>query len=144
MSVYKHILLATDLRPDTEQVFARALALRQAFDARLSVLHTLAPTAISMSGEMAVGAVGLDELNQDAAKRLADLSQRHNIHEEDMHLLCGNAKNEIADLAARIEADLVVIGHHDRGFLGLLVGATAEKVLQRARCDVLTVRVHKE
>jgi len=46
----------------------------------------------------------------------------------------------IVDLAARIEADLIVLGTHGRsGFERLLLGSVTEKVVRIAQCPVVTV-----
>jgi len=46
----------------------------------------------------------------------------------------------IVDLAARIEADLIVLGTHGRsGFERLLLGSVTEKVVRTAQCPVVTV-----
>jgi hypothetical protein len=48
---------------------------------------------------------------------------------------------EIARTADRIHADLIAIGTVGRGGIkGLLLGNTAEKVLNACRCSVLTVK----
>jgi nucleotide-binding universal stress UspA family protein len=52
----------------------------------------------------------------------------------------GNTAAEILDQAARMNADLLVIGTHGRsGFERLVLGSVAEKVLRKASCPVLTV-----
>jgi nucleotide-binding universal stress UspA family protein len=47
----------------------------------------------------------------------------------------------IEDEAARLEADLIVIGTHGlSGLKHLLLGSIAERVVQKASCPVLTVK----
>ncbi len=44
-------------------------------------------------------------------------------------------------LAASTHADLLVVGHRGRGgFLGLVLGSTAEQVLRHAACPVVVIR----
>jgi nucleotide-binding universal stress UspA family protein len=52
----------------------------------------------------------------------------------------GRPADVVLEEAARLSADLVVIGKHGRGALArALIGSTAEAVLRRARCPVLFV-----
>jgi nucleotide-binding universal stress UspA family protein len=53
----------------------------------------------------------------------------------------GDPASEIVGAANHWHADVIVIGTHARGALGrFLLGSTAEAVLRRAHCPVLTVR----
>jgi nucleotide-binding universal stress UspA family protein len=57
------------------------------------------------------------------------------------HLTDGDPSHEILQLAARIKADMVLVGTHGRtGFDRLLMGSVAERVVRRASCPVLVVR----
>jgi len=57
------------------------------------------------------------------------------------HLLKGWARKEIPALARKIEADLVVMGTVARtGVPGLIVGNTAETILNQINCSVLTIK----
>jgi nucleotide-binding universal stress UspA family protein len=52
----------------------------------------------------------------------------------------GNPGDEIVDYAAKIGADMIVMGSHGRsGVRRLLLGSVAEKVLHRTTCPVLVV-----
>jgi nucleotide-binding universal stress UspA family protein len=56
-------------------------------------------------------------------------------------LRVGNPDEEIVRVAKELEADLIVIGSHGyRGIGRLLVGGTAERVVQYASCAVLVVK----
>lgn len=57
------------------------------------------------------------------------------------HVLSGAPASEIVWLAAKLGADLVVVGSHGRrGLSRLLVGSVAELVVRRAGCPVLVER----
>ncbi len=57
------------------------------------------------------------------------------------HLEKGDASHVISDLAARIDADLVVMGtHRHTGIRGLFMGSTAEQVLGQVECSVMAVK----
>ncbi|MFB1488810.1 MULTISPECIES: universal stress protein [unclassified Thiocapsa] len=57
------------------------------------------------------------------------------------HLVRGSARKEIPALAKQLEIDLVVMGTVGRtGIPGLLMGNTAETILQQVDCSVLAVK----
>ena len=57
------------------------------------------------------------------------------------HVRCDAIADEIAQLAADLEADLVVVGTHGRrGLSRLLLGSSAEATVRLAPCPVLVVR----
>lgn len=59
----------------------------------------------------------------------------------EFHLRRGAAATAIPDLAKRLPADLVVMGTVARtGIAGLLIGNTAEAVLEQLQCSVLAVK----
>jgi nucleotide-binding universal stress UspA family protein len=52
----------------------------------------------------------------------------------------GDPAHAIVDLARRRKADLIVVGHHEDGFLSHVVHSTVDThVAREARCDVLVV-----
>ena len=82
-------------------------------------------------------AVDLDPTEPDTeslAKRIMELATT-------VHLVKGRAGDVIPDLAESLEADLVVIGTVGRtGVPGLLIGNTAEEILNSVDCSVLTLK----
>jgi nucleotide-binding universal stress UspA family protein len=57
------------------------------------------------------------------------------------HSLVGSPKEEIAELAGQLAADLIVMASHGRsGIARWLMGSTAEYVLRHAPCPVLLLR----
>ena len=56
----------------------------------------------------------------------------------------GNPKSVIVDFAAKLPADLVVMGSHgDKGFDRFLLGIVSESVVRHAPCSVQVVRIPK-
>jgi nucleotide-binding universal stress UspA family protein len=57
------------------------------------------------------------------------------------HVALGEAAREILQMAARINADVIIVGSHGRtGIRRALVGSVAERVVRSASCPVLVVR----
>jgi nucleotide-binding universal stress UspA family protein len=58
------------------------------------------------------------------------------------HVAIGNAPAEIIRVAKEIDADLIVLGTHGRkGISQMIIGSVTEKVIRRAHCPVLTVKL---
>jgi nucleotide-binding universal stress UspA family protein len=58
-----------------------------------------------------------------------------------LEVLVGDPGHEIADLAVRQRADLIVLPSHGRtGIRRLLIGSVAERVVRLAHCPVLVLR----
>ena len=56
-------------------------------------------------------------------------------------MIFGRPESEIHSLAKELKVDLIVVGSHGKHGLSLLLGSTANGVLQGSPCDVLAVRV---
>ena len=56
------------------------------------------------------------------------------------HVHEGSATTVIAELAEDIEADLVVVGNHDRAGVNRYFGSVAERLVRMAPCPVLIIR----
>ncbi|MBX3232494.1 MAG: universal stress protein [Labilithrix sp.] len=57
------------------------------------------------------------------------------------HLGIGAPAERILQIATDIDADLVVVGTHEKKGLGRMLGSVSNKVLLNARCPVLVARV---
>lgn len=139
--MYKHVLLATDLSPDTGIVVERARALADA-GATLTVVHVIEPLALAYGAEMPMDLGSLqEEISRQATHKLETLAQQVGIPADSCLLVTGTIEREILRIAGERGVDLVVIGSHSRRGLAALLGSTANAVLQHARCDVLAVRI---
>lgn len=66
---------------------------------------------------------------------------RHGVPDERKHFLDGPVADTLADLAQFAEADVVVIGSVFReGLERLIIGSSAERILERVQCDLLVVK----
>jgi len=81
----------------------------------------------------------LRERAQFAASRLFgdEEWEQHTV----LHIRVGPPARSIHQVAVDMEADLIVVGHHDRGPLGRLVlGSVAEELVRKAKVPVLVAR----
>ncbi|MBK6286804.1 MAG: universal stress protein [Pseudomonadales bacterium] len=143
MSGYRHILLGLDLSGESQQVVARAVALRDAFGSTLSVIHVIEPLSFAYGGDIPMDFSGIqEEIHKQARAHMSALCDPLNIPQGNRHLVVGRPETEIHHVAEEIGADLIVVGSHGRHGLSLLMGSTANGVLHGARRDVLAVRVN--
>ncbi|WP_437737530.1 universal stress protein [Sorangium sp. So ce1335] len=88
--------------------------------------------------------VALQQLQQRASERVRAMGGKldgRRLKRVVVHFRRGAAAENIAQLAADLDADLVVVGSHGhRGLERLLLGSVAERVSRLARCPVWIVR----
>ncbi len=142
MATYQHILLCIDLSDESDQVAARATALRNGSSAKLSVIHIIEPLSFAYGGDIPMDFSSVqEEIHKQASKQLTAFADKYAIAQADQHIVVGRAETEIHRFAKEAQVDLVVVGSHGRHGLALLLGSTANGVLHGAACDVLAVRV---
>ncbi len=75
--------------------------------------------------------------------RVSALMAEYDLRDLDhqIHLLHGNPRKQITDMAETHKIELIVMGTVcRRGVAGLLIGNTAESVLRQVNCSVLAVK----
>lgn len=135
------ILVAVDFSPAAESGIARAADLAAVYGADLCLVHALA--WIDDPDDLAeVDALAAAELQQAAADRLerSALPLRGRGLRVATVVEIGQPSQVVLQVAGRVGADLVVVG--TRGLTGwrhVLLGSTAQRVLEGASCPVLAV-----
>jgi nucleotide-binding universal stress UspA family protein len=82
---------------------------------------------------------GLDMLGDELRDRIGN--DAYNYLSPRFHLPKGAAKKMIAALSVELQADLVVMGTVARtGVSGLIIGNTAEAILDQLSCSVLAIK----
>jgi nucleotide-binding universal stress UspA family protein len=136
---WDHILLATDLSPNSKGAENRALELALAYHSKLSILKVMElPTCLY--GE--AGALGCS-LPENRGKLLDDLQARAASWGITPEIIVkqGESYKIIVDTAKALGADVIVMGSHGRtGLTRLLMGSNTEKVIGSAQCPVLVVK----
>jgi nucleotide-binding universal stress UspA family protein len=142
---FTHVLCPIDFSEPSQHALAHAVAFARLYGARLTVLHvapsfelTLAPAVRYEESSRLVYPVSRDEVLEGlhrAAKAAGASASRVEAVAE-----AGAVVQTILDQTLSREADLIVIGTHGRGWFDrALLGSTAERVIHRAPCPVLTV-----
>jgi nucleotide-binding universal stress UspA family protein len=127
---FRTLLFATDLGPES----LKALPFVQAFaadnDAKLLVMH-----------------ISQEKVQDRAEQVLAEESQLRWMQElippqrnVEHHVLFGSTADNILEVAATRQCDLIMLGaHHASRFATHVPGAVAHRIVSEARCPVLTV-----
>jgi len=140
--LYTHIIVGLDLSDESPQVLAKAVAIAEACDAKLSVAHVIEPITFAYGGDMPVDLSEVQEqLQQKAEQELQRLAASVAFPVQQEHVLVGQPATELHYLATHQGADLIIVGSHGRKGFALLLGSTSSSVLHGATCDVLAVRV---
>jgi len=147
MLAIKKILFPTDFSDCAKTAQEYATVLAGQFQAELHLLHVLGDVMMMMpepGSMLSLPQNYLLDLKQEAQRALEKvLPDAGSPGVRLVRVLrMGNPFVEIVTYAAEAEIDLIVIGTHGRSGLGhLLLGSVAEKVVRKASCPVLTVRV---
>jgi len=139
---YQRIMLAVDLTEESNRVAQRALALANAWNAELLLVHVIEPLSLAYGGDIPMDLSSVQEqIHEQAKSHLAEFAATLNVPVDHQFLIFGRPESEIQRAAEANGADVIVVGSHGRHGLALLLGSTANGVLHGATCDVLAVRV---
>ena len=142
----RKILVPVDFSADSQRALDEAIGLARIFDADLTLFHCY-PIPIPSFGRVPFGTVA-PESYANAARAAAlervtrwrDLALAQKVRAEAL-VGTGSPASEIAALAEKIGADLIVIGTRGRsGIPHVLLGSVAERTVRIAPCPVLTVK----
>jgi universal stress protein E len=152
---YARIMAAVDLKPSGEEsgdlndkIMDLAVSMARMEGSELHVIHAWTFYAESALREEPVLPEGTTERAAEDEEKtrqqwLAELLQRHPLEglTHQVHLLQGEAGALIPEAAKAHAIDLIILGTVGRaGIPGLLIGNTAEKILQHVDCAVLAVK----
>jgi nucleotide-binding universal stress UspA family protein len=142
--IVQHVLVPIDFSATADRALAYAIALAQQLQARLTLLHVLDMTPVTME-DMTAGVVAtyLDDLETDAQHLLqASLERVQRAGLQGTSLLVqGTPTQTIVDTAGEQGVDLIIMGTHGRtGLAHVFLGSVAEHVVRQGPCPVLVVR----
>ena len=146
----RSILVPTDFSKDAEPAIHAALDLlhKQPEETKLVLLHVYhLPFEYTAYGTVPTSWDYFKDVEGAAKDQLKELAE--NFAEEGLQVETraaeGYPPEMIVDVATEAGCDLIAMGTHGRtGLAHLLLGSTAERVVQHAACPVLTVRREDE
>lgn len=126
-----------------EAILAYAKSLQAVFGAKLDVVHCFVPLSELTGGAESGGPLATAEEALEEARRyeLESLVAAAGLPKAAIRLAPGKTDAVLNQMIDDGEADLVIMGALSRGRLtDFVIGSTAERVLHRARGDVLAVK----
>lgn len=137
----KTIIFTTDFSALSMQAFKYTIALAKRTNAKIIVCYALEVPSTIYSLAISVGKY-TDELKGNALARLTSFVGGEDLEgvEVETRLCSGLPEQVLNDLAAELEADLVVMARHSRSTLErFFMGSTTEKILHETRFPILVV-----
>ncbi|MCF8267527.1 MAG: universal stress protein [Ignavibacteriales bacterium] len=145
MYEFKKILVPLDFSDYSKKALTFAVDFAMRFNSQITLLYVLEP--MIYPADLALGQItppGMDHENlQFAEKELQKIQQTliAGKIESEIIVAAGKPFFEINRTAQEINADLIIIATHGHtGVEHILFGSTAEKVVRKAPCPVLTLR----
>jgi nucleotide-binding universal stress UspA family protein len=148
MALFKNIAFCTDFSAHADEAFTTAKDLAWRYDATLHIVHVMVNFSVSPPLHSTYMPIEYDpkfveEVTEAAGEAIQNRyvavlkeKQPYNVH-----LLSGYSSTEILRFATESKIDLIVMGSHGlTGFAHVLFGSTADRVVRKAPCSVLTVR----
>ncbi len=144
----KKILVPQDFSEYSLHALKYAITFGELFRSELIVLHIVEPVVYPADfsfGQVSIPAME-EEIRRHSEEQLTDLVAKEipsGIKATPI-VRIGKPFIEIVEVAKTENADLIVISSHGRtGMDHVLFGSTADKVVRKAPCPVLTIRPHE-
>jgi nucleotide-binding universal stress UspA family protein len=142
----KKVLVPTDFSESAKHAFTYGVSFAQEYQAELVLLHVVENLTVGYASDLFP--VPMAEVFQEISgyaktelAKLADEARQKGVAVSEL-VAQGKPSAEIIRHAADNHVDMIVLGAHGKGMLDqALFGSTTERVVRRAPCPVLTVRM---
>lgn len=142
----QNVLVPTDFSEFSKHALQYGCEFARRFDAHLHLLHVM-DASLTMPDPIMGAPVSDAELHdlqnraETAMQGLPEPEWLDGISQVKKIIQTGSPFVEIVRYARQQEIDMIVLGTHGRtGLAHVLIGSTAERVIRKAPCPVLTVR----
>jgi nucleotide-binding universal stress UspA family protein len=141
-NMYTRILIAYDGKPESEPVLRQGVALASVFNARVILVGVVTQDTRILIAE-AMAPMGLSdrfaEEFRDALESEAEAIRQSGV-EVEVHCAKGEPSEAICFTAHETQADLMVIGHHERaGLQHYFDQSTGRSIFDQMPCNLLVV-----
>ncbi|NOX65544.1 MAG: universal stress protein [Chlorobi bacterium] len=145
METIKKILVPIDFSDYSKKALQYTVKFANSFNAELFLIYVIEPIIYPADLSMGQIVIPPSEVNMDekAKSELEELAKTEigDSLQYNIMVKTGKPFQEIIETAAEVDADLIIIATHGHtGVEHLLFGSTAEKVVRKAPCPVLTLR----
>ncbi len=151
MSVIRNILCPVDFTEKSGVIIEKAAFMARLYQADLTLLHVVSNMTAYMGSLYGFDSAAnpewffpvTEQAKERARELLRDLKQKHvpYVVTCKSSIRYGNIREEIIEEAEELNADLIVIGIHDKeGVLNRQIGNTVQNVVSAAPCPVLVFR----
>jgi nucleotide-binding universal stress UspA family protein len=142
----KVILVPTDFSESARHALTYGMSFAREYGAHLVLLHVVENLTVGYASDLfpVPMAEVFQEISGYAKAELSKLGAEARAKEIDAEeqVVQGKPSAEIIRFAAERGVDMIVLGTHGKGMLDqALFGSTTERVVRRAPCPVLTVRL---
>ena len=138
--MFNKILIAIDAGPPAAQALQAAAELAGQIDAEVAVLHVVDITVPFQPELETTSAAEIARLRRAGTDLMGGVTINAR-----RFLVEGDPADAIITTAQEWGADLIVLGSDSRGRLAhFLLGSTADSVIRRSPCPVMTVRVRSD
>ncbi len=134
------VLVPTDFSDLSLEALHTAVDLAGGDASRVHVVSVLVPVVPPSPG-IVWGTIDDQVRLTRVREALDELFQQRGLGASTAHVLIGTPGTMVAELAAEIDADLIVVTSHGRtGIVRAALGSVAERVVRLARCPVLVLK----
>ncbi|MEX0965316.1 MAG: universal stress protein [Pseudohongiellaceae bacterium] len=139
---YERIVVAIDLSAESEKILNIASSIAADDCSSVHVIHVIEPMPIYPYEAYIPDMQNVHEqISAESKRQLSEFAERVNIPPSNQKVILGPPASEICQYAEDSDAQLIILGSHGVSGWRVLLGSTANRVVQEAKCDVLTVRV---
>ncbi|PIQ11345.1 MAG: stress protein UspA [Ignavibacteriales bacterium CG18_big_fil_WC_8_21_14_2_50_31_20] len=145
MELIKKILVPIDFSDYSKKALHYTVAFAKQFNAEINLVYVIEP--VVYPADLSMGQVVIPQseidLSSKSKQELEQLAKTEigNLLKYNIIIKNGKPFVEIIETATEIDSDLIIISTHGHtGVEHLLFGSTAEKVVRKAPCPVLTIR----
>jgi nucleotide-binding universal stress UspA family protein len=145
MEMIRKVLIPIDFSDYSKKALGYCVDFAKKFNAEITLVYVIEPAIypadLSM-GQMVIPQPEIDH-TENSKKELEELAKTEigNQLSYNTTVKTGKPFIEIIETASEIDADLIIMSTHGHtGVEHLLFGSTAEKVVRKAPCPVLTLR----
>ena len=145
METIKKILVPIDFSDYSKKALQYTVQFAKSFNSEIFLVYVIEPMIYPADLSMGQMVIPQNELNlaEKAKSELEDLAKNEigDALKYQIVIKTGRPFIEIIETASELDSDLIIIATHGHtGVEHLLFGSTAEKIVRKAPCPVLTLR----